>query len=139
MKQYIDVLKKYVDFKGRASRKEFWMFTLFNIIFSIVASLIDTFVVKNNFKIVNTIYGLAVLVPSIAVSVRRLHDTGRSWTWFLLPFAPIPLILIPSAEQQLILVPALIGIFSLIIILFEVQDSQPGDNKYGPNPKGVQA
>jgi len=114
MSWYIKVLKNYMGFTGRARRKEIWMFILFNFIFAAVLSLIDR-AIGSNFSILSTIYGLAVLVPSIAVSVRRLHDTNRTGWWVLIGLIP------------------LIG--AIILLIFYVQDSQPGDNQYGPNPK----
>jgi uncharacterized membrane protein YhaH (DUF805 family) len=108
MKWYLAVLKKYAEFKGRAGREEFWMFVLI----SFIASLILSFI-----RPLWLIYNLAVLVPSIAVCTRRLHDTGRSG-WF----------------QLLALIP-LVG--PIIVLVLAAQDSQPGDNQYGPNPKSV--
>ena len=111
MNWYIKVLKNYAVFSGRARRKEYWMFVLFNFIFALAASLIGIF----TFGVVYILYGLAVLVPTLAVAVRRLHDIGKSgWYWFI--------ILIPLAGP----------IWFLVLMC---TDSQPGDNKYGPNPK----
>ena len=104
---YVEVLKKYAVFDGRASREEFWIFTLVNFIVS--------FVLHAVLGVLGAIYTLAVLVPGLAVGARRLHDTGRSG-WLLL------IGLIP-----------LVGI--IVLIVFWVQDSQAGSNKYGPNPK----
>lgn len=114
MDWYMGVLKKYVDFSGRARRTEFWMFTLFNIIVSIVLSVIDMML---GFGLLGGIYALAVFLPSLAVGVRRLHDTNRSGWWLLIGLIP------------------LIGF--IVLIVFFVQDSQPGDNEYGPNPKAA--
>jgi uncharacterized membrane protein YhaH (DUF805 family) len=108
MKWYLAVLKKYAEFNGRAGREEFWMFVLINFIVSLILSII---------RPLGLIYGLAVLVPSLAVGARRLHDTGRSG-WF----------------QLLVLIP-LIG--PIVLIVFAAQDGQPGDNQYGSNPKSV--
>ena len=120
MNWYIKVLKKYAVFSGRARRKEYWMFVLFNFIFGLVASLIDlgigllTFAVFG-FGILSILYAVAVFVPGLAVSVRRLHDVGKSG-WYLL------IILIPIAGP----------IWLLVLVCM---DSQPGHNAYGPNPK----
>ena len=108
MKWYLAVLKKYAEFNGRAGREEFWMFVLINFLVSLILSII---------RPLGLIYGLAVLVPSLAVGARRLHDTGRSG-WF----------------QLLVLIP-LIG--PIVLIVFAAQDGQPGDNQYGSNPKSV--
>jgi uncharacterized membrane protein YhaH (DUF805 family) len=104
---YIEVLKKYAVFEGRARREEFWMFTLVNFIVSLVLHLIS--------GVLGGIYALAVLLPSIGVGVRRLHDIGRSGWWLLISLIP------------------LVGI--IVLIYFFVQDSQPGTNEHGPSPK----
>jgi len=117
MNWYIAVLQKYAVFSGRAGRTEYWMFFLFNFIFSLAASLIGmlTFGIL---YIVSIAYGLAVLVPALAVGVRRLHDVGKSGWYYLV-------ILIPIAGP----------IWFLVLMC---TDSQPGDNQYGPNPKEQQ-
>jgi uncharacterized membrane protein YhaH (DUF805 family) len=107
--------KKYADFNGRARRSEYWYFVLFNTLVAIVAAIIDSVI---GFPIVYLVYALASIIPSIAVAVRRMHDTNKSG-WYLL------LSLIP-----------LVG---LIVIYFLVMDSDEGENKYGPNPKGLMA
>jgi uncharacterized membrane protein YhaH (DUF805 family) len=121
MDWYLGVLKKYTVFTGRARRREYWMFVLFNIIISVVLSIIDR-VIGNpemGLGILGTLYALAVLVPSLAVGVRRLHDTNRSGWWLLIGLIPC------------------IGF--IVLIIFTVQDSQAGDNQYGPNPKAASA
>ena len=117
MNWYLDVLKKYAVFEGRARRKEFWMFVLFNFLIALAIGIIEGIVGTGG--ILGMLYFFAIMVPGIAVSVRRLHDTGRSG-WFLL----------------INLVP-LVG--WIIVIVFLVQDSQPSDNKFGPNPKTAAA
>ena len=123
MNWYFQVLKKYAVFKGRARRKEYWYFALFNIIVSFVLGVVDvltgSFSSEDGMGLLGAIYSLAILIPAIAVSVRRLHDTGRSGWWLLI-------ILIP-----------LIG--AIILIFFTVQDSKPEENKYGPSPKATNA
>jgi uncharacterized membrane protein YhaH (DUF805 family) len=120
MEYYTGALKKYAEFKGRARRKEFWMFVLFNLIISIGLSIIDSVLgtkTANGTGLLNSLYSLAVIIPSIAVAVRRLHDTNHSgWVWFLF--------LIPIVGW-------------IILLVFLCTDSIPGENKYGPNPKGV--
>jgi len=116
MNWYIDVLKKYAVFNGRARRQEFWMFFLFNFIVAVILTAIDA-VLGTGFLYM--LYAVAVLLPTLGVSIRRLHDTGRSGWWILLNLIP------------------LIGF--IILIVFFVQDSQPGSNEHGPNPKGVEA
>ena len=118
MNWYLAALQKYVQFSGRARRKEYWFFVLFNMIISIVLTAIDgvtgTLNAESGMGLLSGIYALAVLIPSIAVGFRRLHDTGRSAWWFLI-------LLIP-----------LIGI--IVILVFLIQDSQE-ENEYGASPK----
>lgn len=115
MNWYIEVLKKYAVFSGRARRMEYWMFVLFNFIIAVVLGIVEG--ILGSPAILSTIYTLAVLIPSIAVSMRRLHDIGRTGWWLLIAFVP------------------LIG--AVVLIVFMVLDSQPGSNAYGPNPKGA--
>ncbi len=119
MNWYLEALKKYAVFSGRARRKEYWYFFLFNLLISIVLVVIDgmtgTLDAEAGIGLLGAIYGLAVLIPGLAVSVRRLHDTDRSGWWLLI-------VLIP-----------LIG--AIVILVFMVQDSKPGENQYGSNPK----
>ena len=113
MHWYLEVLKKYAVFSGRARRKEFWVFAfvwlLAGLGIVIVESLIETRGLLVGF------YVLGMLIPSLAVAVRRLHDTNRSGWWLLIGLIP------------------LIGQIILIVFLF--QDSDSGANAYGPNPK----
>jgi uncharacterized membrane protein YhaH (DUF805 family) len=109
----LNVLEKYADFTGRARRAEYWWFWLANFIVLIALSILGRATVL--FTIVYVIYALGVLVPSLAVAVRRLHDTGKSG-WFLL------LALIPC-------------IGSIIVIVFLATDSTPGANQYGVSEK----
>jgi uncharacterized membrane protein YhaH (DUF805 family) len=110
---YKSVLSKYATFSGRARRSEYWYFALANFLISILLGLFGDLG-----KLVNFVYSLAVIVPSLAVGARRLHDTNRSGWWLLLILIPI------------------IGWIWLIILM--VLDSAP-DNQYGPNPKGAMA
>lgn len=94
MEYYIKALKQYSDFNGKATRQEFWMFVLFNIIFGIVASMLDNFlglssVATAGLGPIYGIYTLAILIPALAVGVRRLHDIGKSGWWLLISFVPI--------------------------------------------------
>ena len=120
MNYYLKVLRQYVDFKGRARRAEYWNFTLFSTLISIVLLLVDTYVLGTNpmageSGIIGNLYSLAVFLPSLGVLVRRLHDVGKSGWFFLI-------VLIP-----------LIGAIWLLILLF--RDGEQGENKWGPNPK----
>lgn len=118
MSYYLAVFKKYAVFKGRAQRAEYWYFFLFNIIVAIVLGVL-TAVVSEKLVILNLVYGLAALIPGIAVTVRRLHDTNHSGWWWFIGLVP------------------LIGAIWLIVLM--VMDSAPGENQYGPNPKGATA
>lgn len=110
MNWYLKVLKQYADFNGRARRKEYWMFVLFNLIITYGIIFLAMGIEVPELAILSTIYSFAVLVPSIAVGVRRMHDVGKSGWYLLIP------------------------IYSLILAL---TDSEEGDNKWGENPKGI--
>ena len=105
MKWYLKVLKQYTDFNGRARRKEYWMFVLFNLIFSMVWGFICGFA---GFPEMAQLYTLAIIIPSIAVGVRRMHDVGKSG-WFIL-----------------------IPVYSFILA---VSKGDEVENKYGQDPK----
>jgi uncharacterized membrane protein YhaH (DUF805 family) len=115
MNWYLQALKKYADFAGRARRTEFWMFEVLNFIFAMVLSILESIV--RGPGVLAALYGLAMLVPSLAVSIRRLHDTGRSGWWLLLGFVPV--------------------IGWIVLLVFALQEGQAGDNPYGPNPKAA--
>ena len=126
MNYYFSVLKKYAVFEGRARRAEYWYFVLFNVIISIVISILGkTTGILNltigttgsEINIISILYGLAVLLPGIAVVIRRLHDIGKSGWMALLSLIPI------------------IGTIWLLVLM--AKDSAPGENEYGPNPKNV--
>jgi uncharacterized membrane protein YhaH (DUF805 family) len=127
MNWYLKVLKQYADFSGRARRKEYWLFCLFNVVFFIAA------IILGNGNLLSTtsgaeqsmgghywllycsLYILAVLIPSLAVAVRRLHDIGKSgWNYLisLVPFAGV-----------------------IVLLVWFCTDSQSGENKWGANPK----
>lgn len=111
---FLDAIKtcfsKYATFQGRARRSEYWFWALFTFLIAITIGLIP---------IIGFIINLALVIPSIAACVRRLHDTGRSGWLYLLNLIP------------------LVG--GIILLVFCVQDSHPGANQYGPNPKGIEA
>lgn len=123
MNWYLEVLKKYAVFSGRARRKEYWLFALFNLIIALVLGFIDGAAgladAQSGFGPLGGLYTLAVLVPGIAVSVRRLHDTDHSGWWLFISLVP------------------LIG--AIVLLVFMVRDSQQGQNQYGPNPKEAAA
>ncbi|NBQ13843.1 MAG: DUF805 domain-containing protein [Proteobacteria bacterium] len=117
MNWYIEVLKNYATFTGRARRKEYWMFVLVNCLVVAGLVIIESVIrgANSGTAILANLYLLAVLLPTLAVAVRRLHDTNRSGWWLLVSFIP------------------LVG--AIVLLIFLVSDSQPGDNTYGPNPK----
>ena len=125
MKWYLSVLKKYAVFSGRSQRAEFWYFLLFHLIIFIILNIFDnifgTFIrIRIDYQvyrygILSNVYSLALLIPSLAVGARRLHDIGKSGWWQLLGFIPI--------------------IGGIILIVWFATDSKE-DNKYGKNPKG---
>jgi uncharacterized membrane protein YhaH (DUF805 family) len=120
---YLQALKKYAVFSGRSRRMEYWYFVLFNIIVSIVLGVIDGLLGTSGSYagagLLSGIYGLAVLIPSLAVTVRRLHDTDRTGWWILIALVP------------------LIGV--IVLLVFALLEGTPGNNQYGPNPKGATA
>ena len=116
-----EVMKKYAVFSGRARRKEYWMFALFNFIFFMIAAILDnlfgTTIDGLYYGLFYFLYALAILIPSLAVLVRRLYDTGKSGAMIFVGLIPI--------------------VGSIWLFVLTVLDSQPGENAYGPNPKDV--
>lgn len=124
MNYFLDVIKNhYVDFKGRARRKEYWMYTLFNflaiLIFYALVFVAAYSQQQTLMYIISGIlwlYCLGLILPSLGVAIRRLHDIGKSGWWLLLN-------LIPAG--------------SIVVFVFQCMDSERGTNEYGPNPKGI--
>ncbi|PKM29548.1 MAG: DUF805 domain-containing protein [Gammaproteobacteria bacterium HGW-Gammaproteobacteria-11] len=113
MEHFVNAIKlHYADFTGRATRTQYWMYTLFYILIYIGLGVIDYIIGMN---LLTALFALALLIPSIAIAARRLHDTNRSGWWQLIAIIP------------------LIG--AIVLIVFLVSDTQPEDNQYGPNPK----
>jgi uncharacterized membrane protein YhaH (DUF805 family) len=133
MNWYVKVLKQYVDFSGRARRTEYWMFTLFNAIIEIILGFVDRALGFGSFSsntsggvafsasvgLLGGLYALAVLLPSLGVSVRRLHDTDRSGWWLLIGLIPF--------------------IGGIVLLVFFVLPGTRGPNRYGPDPKAAAA
>ena len=121
MNYYLKVLQNYATFSGRARRSEYWYFVLFNMIFAIVAVVLDnvfgTAIEGVGYGLIYGLYVLAVLLPGLAVAVRRLHDVGKSGWMFLIGLIP------------------LIGPIWLLVLF--CTDSQQGSNKWGENPKEI--
>ncbi|WP_409483079.1 DUF805 domain-containing protein [Arsenicicoccus dermatophilus] len=128
--------RKYVVFSGRARRREFWFWALFTVLVSLLTGVVDSLLgfgaagvdagstsngsslsLTDSVGPAQTLATLALFLPSIAVTARRLHDTGRSGWWQLLSLIPI--------------------LGGLVLLFWEVKDSQTGTNSHGPNPKGV--
>ncbi|HEJ9485948.1 DUF805 domain-containing protein [Proteus sp. GOKU] len=126
MNWYLEVIKNnYANFSGRARRKEYWMFTLVNtiiitVLYAILMSSIDmntgeTSSLGSIVGIIIGIYSLAIIVPSLAVTIRRFHDQDKSGWMFLLAFIP--------------------AVGGLIVFVFMCLEGTKGDNRFGPDPK----
>jgi len=115
MEHFIDGFKNFANFSDRARRKQYWMFVLFNFLIAMAIAIVEGFL---GTFFMYPLFVLVMLVPSISIATRRLHDTGRSGWWQLISFVP------------------LIGI--IVLLVFLVQDSKE-DNEYGPNPKASEA
>lgn len=119
MKYFTHVIRNYVNFSGRARRKEFWMFVLFAFLFSVAAGIIDntlgTTDETGTTGVFSGLFGLFLLLPSLAVSARRLQDTGKSGFWLFLYLIPV------------------IGF--IVILIFCILPGNEGRNKFGPDPK----
>lgn len=122
MDWYFKVLRNYIGFRGRARRKEYWMFILVNLVLTGVLSILDKMLglkIAADEGMLTTIYGLLIMLPSWAVQFRRLHDTDRSAWWLLLVLIPI--------------------IGWIVILIFNCQNGTPGENRFGSDPKLMDA
>lgn len=113
-------LRKYADFQGRARRSEYWLFWLFQVVVNIVLSIVGSIVSGGDPQSAASygllgLFGLALLIPNLAVSFRRLHDTNRSAWWLLIALIPF--------------------VGGLVLLIFMVLDGTPGENRFGPDPK----
>ena len=115
MHWYTDVIRKYTVFSGRADRPEFWWFTLINAIIGWGLIILGAILIGNAGRAIAYIYDLAVILPALGVSIRRLHDTDRSGWWVLIGIIPI--------------------IGWIVLIVFYASAGTPGDNQYGPDPQ----
>ncbi len=119
MDWYLNVLKNYVGFSGRARRKEYWMFVLFNVIFAVVAMILDNVLGLASKELgygpIYGIYALVMILPSLAVAARRLHDIGKSGWWQLIALIPI------------------VGV--IVLIVWYATNGESGDNRFGSDPK----
>jgi uncharacterized membrane protein YhaH (DUF805 family) len=107
-----DGFDHYTKFDGRAARPAFWWWFLFGVLVAIGANIIDA--ILGTWGVINGLAALALLLPNISVSIRRLHDTDHSGWWILIGLIPI------------------IGF--IVLLVFYLRDSDPGENKYGPPP-----
>ncbi|WP_444683869.1 DUF805 domain-containing protein [Alkalicoccus luteus] len=112
MNWYLHVLKNYATFSGRARRKEYWMFFLVHLMILVGLAMMETLIGLPT--VISSVYSLAVLIPSLAVGVRRLHDTNRSGFWILINILPF--------------------LGWIIFIVFMALESDSGSNRFGPNP-----
>lgn len=121
MNWYIEVLKKYAVFSGRSRRKEYWYFLLFHLVIFFVLAFVDVqlgwFDPENNFGLLTAIYGLGVLLPALAVSVRRFHDLDRTGWWVLVCLIPF--------------------VGGIVFLVFMALPGTSGENQYGPDPIGA--
>lgn len=117
MKSYGAAFKKYAVFEGRTSRSDFWLFVLFNFIFSVIAVVLDNLIgtaySRSGYGIIYTLYALATFLPSLAVTVRRLHDTDKSGGWIFISLIPFG---------------------SIVLLVFLCTEGTPGFNRFGDNP-----
>jgi uncharacterized membrane protein YhaH (DUF805 family) len=122
MNYYLEAFRKYADFSGRARRSEYWFFTLFNSLITIVLALLGLNLVRllglnsNGALGLAYLYLLVAFLPTLAVSVRRLHDIGLSGWWYLIVLVPFG---------------------GLVLTVLAIIDSQSGTNRFGPNPKDL--
>jgi uncharacterized membrane protein YhaH (DUF805 family) len=118
MNWYIEAWKKYAVFGGRAGRQEYWYFVLFNILAYILLSIVAGVIGKIGASLLS-LYAVAVFLPGLAASIRRLHDTNRSGWWLLISAVP------------------LVG--PIVVLVFLTQESHAIENQYGPIPRVVTA
>jgi uncharacterized membrane protein YhaH (DUF805 family) len=110
-------LNNYVTFNGRARRSEYWYFVLFTVIVQVIAGVLDE-VIFRGAGVLGMVISLALLLPGLAVSVRRLHDVGRSGWWLLIGLVPV------------------VGF--IVLIVWYVQRGEDGPNRFGPDPRTAQ-
>jgi uncharacterized membrane protein YhaH (DUF805 family) len=140
----VTCFSKYADFSGRARRSEYWFWVLFNLIVGFVANMISSLLGSLTLYLIVIV---ALLIPSISVTVRRLHDIGKSGWYYLLPAVPFVAMFFLlftyfvtyDASNSIFYIIGLFEIAALVLtiifIIWMAKDSQPGMNKYGPNPK----
>lgn len=118
MKWFISAFKKAFNFRDRSRRQEYWMFTLVAFLITLLLTWIEVAAgleIEENIGLLTTIFSILIFIPSLSLTIRRLHDTGKSGWWILLTFVPF--------------------IGWIILLVFMVQTSEPGINSFGSNPK----
>lgn len=156
MKWFVKCIRNYVNFSGRARRKEYWFFVLFTFIFSIVASLLDRLIFGPTGILLSGLFRLFILLPQLAVMVRRLHDTNRSGKWVLWYYlASIIWVVIllawgmkyfAAALQGAAGLPVGLSIFAIVgglalvgigitLFVWSLLPGTQGENRYGADPK----
>lgn len=116
MNWYIQAIKNYFDFSGRARRKEYWMFSIISAVITLLLSIIDSLL---GIQLLTSLYSLFVLIPNLSVSFRRIHDIDKSAWWFLISLIPV--------------------IGAIVLLIFSILPGTIGANKYGDDPKGTPA
>jgi uncharacterized membrane protein YhaH (DUF805 family) len=112
---YTDVIRRYADFDGRSGRPEFWWFALWNVAITLVIYIVGIAILGSTTGgLLADLYGLLLLLPSLGVEIRRLHDTNKTGWWILIAFIPI--------------------VGAIVLIVFFASAGTPGPNKYGPEP-----
>lgn len=114
MSWYIQAIKNYCNFSGRATRKEYWMYSLISAIFGLALSLVDSLI---GISIFTSIYSLFILIPDLSISFRRLHDIDKSAWWLLISIIPV--------------------VGSIILFVFSVRPGTIGPNSYGEDPRAL--
>jgi uncharacterized membrane protein YhaH (DUF805 family) len=117
MQWYLAALKNYAVFSGRARRTEYWMFALVNLVITLVFYVLALATRSGFFIVLVLLYGLAVLLPGLAVTVRRLHDIGMSGWWILIGLVPF--------------------VGGIVLLVFSLIPGNQGPNRYGDDPKGT--
>lgn len=117
IQNYLKVLSKYATFSGRARRQEYWLFVLVHVIVGFIVGIIQSFVpdLAGPLLVLWIVYALATLIPNIALTFRRLHDTGRSAWWILIALVPF--------------------VGAIVLLVFYCLPGTVGPNKYGEDPK----
>ncbi len=141
-------LKRYAQFNGRAPRSEYWWFYLFTVIVDRVLTFVDGRALGQE-MLLSGIFGLIIILPWIAVTIRRLHDTGRSGWWLLMPLVPIAMIVALAFDSTIAGTDgidedswtflgsiALFIITGIVLFVFMVLPGTPAPNRFGPDPHG---